>query len=109
MLVELQADNQDGKLLPGTYCQVTFALPTDPNLLRVPATALLPVDQGAQVAILGADDKVAFKSVQLGRDLGASIEVVAGLAPSDRVIDSPPETLQSGDQVQLAPVKPPGR
>jgi hypothetical protein len=28
---------------------------------------------------------------------------MAGLAPQDRVIDSPPETLQNGDTVQLAP------
>lgn len=107
MLVELQADNTDGKFLPGTYCQVQFQLPTDPNLLRVPATALVPVNQGAQVAILGADGKVVLKRVTLGRDLGDSVEVVAGLSPSDRVIDSPPETLQSGDTVQLAPAAPP--
>jgi RND family efflux transporter MFP subunit len=110
MLVELQADNADGKLLPGTYCQVQLQLPTDPSLLRVPATALLPVNQGAQVAILGDDGKVALKPVQLGRDLGTSVEVVAGLSPSDRVIDSPPETLQSGDAVQLAaPPSPPNQ
>jgi RND family efflux transporter MFP subunit len=102
MLVELQADNADGKLLPGTYCEVQFQLPTDPNRLRVPATALLPVNQGVQVAVLGDDGKVVLKPVQLGRDLGDSVEVVAGLGPSDRVIDSPPETLQSGDAVQLA-------
>ncbi len=103
MQVELQADNADGKLLPGTYAQVQFQLPTDPNLLRVPATALLPVNKGAQVAVIGADGKAVLKSVQLGRDFGDSVEVVAGLDPSDRVIDSPPETLQSGDAVKLAP------
>ncbi len=106
LLVELQADNVEGKLLGGTYCQVTFQLPTDPTLLHVPATALLPVDRGAQVAVLGADGKVMLKPVQLGRDLGDSVEIVAGLAPSDRVIDSPLETLQSGDVVQLAAAPP---
>jgi hypothetical protein len=45
---------------------------------------------------------VEFKSVQLGRDFGDSVEVKAGLAPQDRVIDSPPETLRGGDAVQLA-------
>jgi hypothetical protein len=43
-----------------------------------------------------------LKPVQLGRDFGDSVEVTAGLLPSDRVIDSPPETLQTGDSVQLA-------
>ncbi len=106
MLVELQADNADGKLFAGAYCQVHFQLPNNPNEMRVPATALVPADRGAQVAVLGNDGKAVLKPVQLGRDFGDSVEVVAGLSPSDRVIDSPPETLQSGDQVQLAATTP---
>jgi RND family efflux transporter MFP subunit len=106
MLVQLQADNADGKLFSGAYCQVTFQLPGDPNLVRLPATALLPVNNGVQVAVLGEGNKVVLKSVQLGRDFGDSVEVVSGLAPQDRVIDSPPETLQSGDVVQLAAATP---
>ena len=106
MLVELEADNTDGKFAQGTYSQVRFQLPVDPNMVRVPATALMPVNQGVQVAVLGDGNKAALKTVQLGRDLGDSVEVVAGLSPSDRVIDSPPETLQNGDAVQLAATAP---
>jgi RND family efflux transporter MFP subunit len=102
MLVELQTDNADGILLGGTYCQVEFQLPGDPNMVRLPTTALVPVNNGAQVAVLGDGNKVALKPVQLGRDFGDSVEVTAGLSTGDRVIDSPPETLQSGDTVQLA-------
>jgi RND family efflux transporter MFP subunit len=103
MLVELQADNPDGKLFAGAYAQVHFELPGNPDAVRVPATALVPVDQGAQVAILGGDNKVVLRRVKLGRDFGDSVEVTAGVQPQDRLIDSPPETLQAGDQVQLAP------
>jgi RND family efflux transporter MFP subunit len=106
MLVELQADNTDGKLFGGTYARVDFKIPGDPNMVRIPATALMPVNQGVQVAVLGDDNKVVFKSIQLGRDFGDSVEVTAGLAPQDLVIDSPPETLQSGDAVQLAAATP---
>jgi multidrug efflux pump subunit AcrA (membrane-fusion protein) len=102
MLVELQADNSNGKLFAAAYCQVHFQLPSDLNVVRVPATALVLANRGSQVAILGDDGKVFLKPVQLGRDFGDSVEVTAGIAPSDRVIDSPPETLQSGDRVQLA-------
>jgi hypothetical protein len=62
----------------------------------------MPVDHGVQVAVLGGGNKAVLKTVQLGRDFGDSVEVMAGLSPSDQVIDSPPETLQSGDAVQLA-------
>jgi RND family efflux transporter MFP subunit len=102
MLVQLQADNSDGKLFGGTYCRVDFQIPGDPNMVRIPATALMPINRGAQVAVLDDSNKVVLKSVQLGRDFGDSVEVTAGLAPQDRVIDSPPETLQNGDTVQLA-------
>ena len=102
MLVELQADNPDGKLFGGTYCRVDLQIPGDPNMVRLPATALMPVNRGVQVAVLGDGNKVVFKSIQLGRDFGDTVEVTAGLDPQDRVIDSPPETLQSGDAVELA-------
>jgi RND family efflux transporter MFP subunit len=102
MRVELQADNSDGKLFGGAYCKVYFQLPNDPNMVRIPATALMPVNRGTQVAVLGDDNKVMLKSVQIGRDFGDSVEVTAGLGPQDRVIDNPAETLQNGDTVQLA-------
>jgi RND family efflux transporter MFP subunit len=102
MLVELQADNPDGALMGGTYTKVAFRIPGNPNAVRLPATALMPVSRGAQVAVLGDGNKVALRPIQIGSDLGDSVEVAAGLAPQDRVIDSPPETLQNGDVVQLA-------
>ncbi len=106
MLVELHADNSDGKLLANTYCKVEFQIPGDANMVRIPATALMPVDRGVQVAVLGDGNRALFKPIQLGRDFGDSVEVTAGLALQDRVIDSPPETLQSGDAVQPAPATP---
>jgi RND family efflux transporter MFP subunit len=102
MLAELQADNSDGKLFGGTYCRVDFQIPGDPNMVRLPATALMPVNRGAQVAVLGNDSKVVLKSIQLGRDFGDTVEVTAGLAPEDRVINSPSETMQNGQAVHVA-------
>jgi RND family efflux transporter MFP subunit len=106
MLAELQADNPDGKLLANAYCKVELHIPSDANAVRIPATALMPVDRGAQVAVLGNDNKVTLKSIQVGRDFGDSVEVTAGLAPQDRVIDGPPETLQAGDAVRPAAAAP---
>jgi len=36
---------------------------------------------------------VALRNIKFGRDFGGSVGVVAGLAPTDRVIDSPPDTI----------------
>ena len=106
MQVELQADNAAGKFLGGSYCNVHFELPTDANLVKLPSTALVTGNQGTEVATLDSNDKVVVKSVQLGRDLGDSVEIVAGLSPSDRVINNPPETLLAGDKVRVAAATP---
>jgi len=101
MQVELQADNAAGKFFGGSYCNVHFEIPTDANLVKVPSTALITGNQGTQVATLDGNNKVVLKSVKLGRDLGDSVEVIAGLTPSDRIINSPPETLVTGDTVRV--------
>src|SRR5260370_39365618 len=48
------------------------------------------------------EPELALEPIQHGRDFGDRIEVTAGLASEDRVIDSPPETVQSGEAVRLA-------
>jgi RND family efflux transporter MFP subunit len=106
MLVQLQAENPGERLAAGTYAEVHFQIPGDPTALRVPATALVVGQHGMQVAVLGADNSVRMQPIQVGRDLGDSVEVIAGLSPSDRVIDSPPETLAAGDTVRLADAGP---
>ena len=101
-LVELQADNPDGKLWPGAFAEVHFHIPADPNTLSVPLTALVFSAQGMRVAALDADDKVMLKPVTVGRNLGNRVEIESGLAPSDRLVDSPLESTQTGDAVKIA-------
>jgi RND family efflux transporter MFP subunit len=107
MQVELQADNSDGKLFGGTYCRVDFQIPSDPNVLRLPATALMLSNRGSQVAVVGDNNKVVLKSIQLGRDFGDTVEVTSGLSLQEKVVDNPTETFQTGDTVQVAPPPPP--
>ena len=102
MQVELQADNAAGKFFGGSYCNVHFEIPTDANLVKVPSTALITGNQGTQIATLDSNDKVVLRNVQVGRDLGDSVEVLAGLSPADRIINNPPETLAAGDAVRVA-------
>jgi hypothetical protein len=40
--------------------------------------------------------------VQLGRDFGTTVEVVSGLSEQDRLLVTPPDTLQEGAAVQVA-------
>jgi RND family efflux transporter MFP subunit len=107
MQIELQADNAAGKFFGGSYCNVHLEVPTEANLVTIPSTALVTGNQGSRVATLDGNDKVVLKRVRLGRDLGDSVEVIAGLSPSDRIVDNPPETLAAGDTVHVAAATPP--
>lgn len=106
MEVELETDNPDGKFFGGAYCNVHFKIPADPNRLQIPSTALVVGNKGARVAILDGSNKIVLKDVELGRDFGNSVEVLAGLTSSDRVVDNPPETLANGETVQVAATAP---
>jgi RND family efflux transporter MFP subunit len=102
LLVELHADNPDGLLQPGAYAQVDFELPSNPNVMQVPTSALIFREYGMEVATIGTGDKIELKPVTLGRNLGTEVEVVKGLTLSDRVVNSPPDSLADGDTVSIA-------
>jgi RND family efflux transporter MFP subunit len=101
LLVELHAENTDNLLQPGTFAQVRFNLADSPGTLRIPTSALIFREDGAQLAILGSGNKVEMKAVKLGRNLGTEFEVLNGLAATDTVINSPPDSLSEGEVVKV--------
>jgi RND family efflux transporter MFP subunit len=102
LLVELHAENSEDQLQPGAYTQVTFELPSNPDIVHVPTSALIFRERGTEIAVVEPDDKVKLKPVTLGRNLGTEVEILSGLSPSDRVINSPPDSLGAGDKVRIA-------
>ncbi|WP_118185566.1 efflux RND transporter periplasmic adaptor subunit [Paraburkholderia phosphatilytica] len=102
LLVQLLVDNSKGLLVPGEYTQVHFSLPTNPNALQIPASALIFRDHGLQVATVGSNDHTVLKNVTIATDLGTRVVIGSGLDSADRVIDNPPDSLANGDVVRLA-------
>ena len=102
LLVELHADNPDGELQPGAYVQVDFELPSDPDIVRIPTSALVFREQGMEVAAIDANSTIELRPIKLGRNLGTEVEVVQGLKLSDRLVNSPPDSLATGDKVRVA-------
>jgi RND family efflux transporter MFP subunit len=107
VLVELQADNRDRTLKPGAYAEAAFPLSGAGGAVTLPASALMIGQKGTQVALLGNDGRAHLKTITIGHDQGATVQISAGLSPADRVIDNPPDSLAEGDRVQVA--KPVGR
>jgi RND family efflux transporter MFP subunit len=101
LLLQLQIDNSDHALKPGDYAQIHFALPAQAGVIQVPATALTFRNSGMAVAVVGPHDHAVIKPVQVGRDFGPTVEVNSGLSLTDRVIDNPPDSLETGDLVRV--------
>jgi RND family efflux transporter MFP subunit len=99
--MQLGLDNSKGELMPGGYASVKLSLQRDATPLSIPASALIFNSSGLRVATVGPDDKVLFKTVTIGRDMGKEIELASGLAADDRVITAPPDGLADGDHVRV--------
>ena len=79
-------DNADRALLPGMFVSVRLAEATERNELLIPDRAL-GFDQSKKfVYVVGADSKVAYREVELGKRVQAQRVVLKGLQAGERVI-----------------------
>lgn len=101
MLVQFEADNAGGMLKPGGFAHVAFDLPAARSTVRVPASALLFRSTGTAVAVIGPDHRVTIRPITIAQDYGAQVSVASGLTDADLIVDSPPDSLASGDEVRV--------
>jgi RND family efflux transporter MFP subunit len=107
MLTEVHVPNPTGVLVPGEFGEVTFHLRSSRPAVVIPSSALLFRAQGPQVALVQGDGKAHLQSIQLGRDFGNSLEVLAGLTPEDSVIANPSDAITEGALVDVqSPAEP---
>lgn len=99
---EVDVANKDGKLLPGSFGQVHFATGNTVPRLTIPVNAILFRAEGPQAAVIGKDDKVELRPIAMGRDFGATIEILGGITDADRIIVNPSDSLEQGQQVRVA-------
>ena len=107
LLTEVRVRNAESTLRPGMYADVKLHLERDHPPLIIPTSALIIQATGPRVAVLGAEQKVRFQAVELGRDYGATVEIVRGIEPGDQVITSPPDGLSESSVVRIAPTPAP--
>ncbi len=105
-LVELQAPNPDGALKPGAYAQAHFPIAGAAHSVTIPAGALVFRGDGTSVAVIDRAGKVTLKPVVIGVDRGKTLEISHGLGVADLVIQSPPDSIQSGDTVKATMARP---
>jgi RND family efflux transporter MFP subunit len=107
LLIEIDVDNPTGTLLTGSYAEVHLAIPTQASTFLLPVNTLLFRTEGLRVGVV-KDGKVALTAVVPGHDFGNQIEIVSGLKPEDQVIVNPPDSIVSGQEVQIVQATLPG-
>ena len=103
LLTEVDVPNPNDALRPGMYLQVKFVFERQLFPILIPAAALVTRTGGQQVAVLDKQHQVQYRTVQLGRDFGAQIEVTVGLKAGETVVVHPGDALPGGTVVEPVP------
>jgi len=107
LLIEIDVENPTGTLLTGSYAEVHMAVPTQASTFLIPVNTLLFRTEGLRVGVV-KDGKVVLTTVTPGHDFGDQIEIVSGLKANDQVIINPPDSIVSGQEVQIVQATLPG-
>jgi multidrug efflux system membrane fusion protein len=94
--------NQDHKLWPGLFVQVTLNLSTDPNAIVVPAIAVQASQQGQFVYVVKPDSTVEMRNVTVARQQGEQMVIANGLSAGEEVVTDGQLRLTPGARIVRA-------
>lgn len=100
--VDLRAlvPNPDHALLPGMFVKIRLTLGTLHDAFLLPQSAIQRDNDGAYVYVVGSDDKVVEKRVELGDQRGADWTVLSGIEAGARVVVSGIQKANAGEKVK---------
>jgi RND family efflux transporter MFP subunit len=104
LLVEVDVENHNGKLMPGAYSSVHLDVQNAVIPFIVPVSALIFRAAGLQVGtvVKGPNgDQSKLVAVKLGEDDGSTVQVVDGLDAQSQIIENPTDSLIDGEPVRV--------
>lgn len=105
--VSLTVDNpapQRYRISPGMSCTITLQRPaTAGDAVSLPVSAIYaPAEGGTWVWVVGLDDRVELRSVDLGELFGTDrVSVLRGVTPGERIVTAGVYRLREGEQVRI--------
>jgi len=102
--VEVDLPNPKQLLVPGTYVDAAFEIPTR-GLPQVPAAALVFRANGPEVAVVDQNKQIHFHSVSIARDNGNSVEIQSGIQRGDVLALNISSQIAEGDKVEISQSK----
>lgn len=88
-------------LWPGLAVHVDLIAETRRGMVSVPASAVLPAQEGMISWVAGADNKVAVRAVVVDRVIEQTAYLVSGLKPGERVVSDGQLRLSPGAAVSI--------
>ena len=86
IMAKVTVANEDELLWPGQAVEVALTVEVKPRVLSVPASAVLPAQEGMLVWVIGPDNKVATRQVTVERIVGQTAFLAGGLSSGERVV-----------------------
>jgi RND family efflux transporter MFP subunit len=107
LLTEIDLPNPGNTLLTGSYAEVHLQIPSANSTFLIPVSTLIFRSERLQVGVV-RNGKVELADLTPGHDFGSDIEVAAGLRADDQVVMNPPDSLVSGQRVNIVQASLPG-
>ena len=93
--------NDDRRLWPGQFVNVTVTLTTDPTAIVVPSAAIQAGQQGPYAFVVKADQTVELRLVEVARTDATETVIQRGLTPGETVITDGHLRLVPGGRVNV--------
>lgn len=100
--IEYEFNNRELALPAGLNASLKVPTTGQGNSVTVPANTIVYRDGGANVVVLSAENKVAYRKVTLGKNYPTAVEVLQGVGQDDRVVVNPNALLKEGQLVDVA-------
>ena len=100
MHTEIDVENPDDTLVGGMYAETTLVLHQKDSVLTVPIQAVKRIGTNGTVFVVDKSGIVGERSIKLGVDSGARIEVTSGVSDGDQVIVGNLNAVQAGQRVR---------
>ncbi|HEX3992949.1 MAG TPA: efflux RND transporter periplasmic adaptor subunit, partial [Acetobacteraceae bacterium] len=97
--------NPGNILRPGQFGRITALTSLQQNALVVPQRAVSELQGRYQIALVGPDNKISIRTVQVGNQVGEMWVVQSGLKPGDRVVSQGSSKVRDGEKVTAQPDK----
>jgi RND family efflux transporter MFP subunit len=101
--VRISLPNEDQNLRPGAFARADIQADAMVGVI-LPQTAVLSDEQGTYTLIVGANDKVERRAINVAGARATGLLVDRGLSGNERVVAVAGAFLRTGEQVKVAPI-----